>query len=594
VLLTRDLASPDHGPPAITGEAERTGPGIMLGHVRDYGERPYLHYVIGGAWQQLSWAEFGRCSLRVAAALVNAGVRAGDRVVLLAENRPEWLYTDLAIQVAGAVTVPIYPTSTAATVRHIVRGAAAKLAVTSGADLAAKLELEDPLRRVVLMDEVAVWAATPLDPAAFTELERRLNALRPGTLATVIYTSGTTGAPKGVMLAQRNLVEMAAHALEVFNLGPNDQILSYLPYSHVMERVDGVFVPSMAGASIWLSRGIDHLAEDIVDVRPTVMLGVPRVFEKAFDAVHDQVRRQPTWKRALFRVAVDQGRRRLSDHSGNSPGLLLRILDRLVLNAVRERVSGGRLRFFISGGAPLSEQVEEFFWAVGVKILQGWGLTESTAAVSSNTETAHRYRTVGRALPGTEVIAAEDGELLVRGPAVMVGYLNDPTATAEALAGAWLHTGDIGAIDPSGFITITDRKKDVIKTAGGKYVAPQPIEARLSAHRFVAATLVIGDQRPYAVALIVPDWAGLAADGLFTGDPALLAQDERVHAFFQSWVDECNSGLATFETIKRFALLSQDFSEEAGELTPTLKPKRRLITEHHRELIDGLYMAARV
>jgi long-chain acyl-CoA synthetase len=393
------------------------------------------------------------------------------------------------------VTVPIYPSLPPKVVRHILEDSGARLVIASGPGLAQNLPGAGSGLQVALMNNAVVrWLAEAPSRAARTEVERRLAELRPEDLATVVYTSGTTGQPKGVMLRHHNLVSMAASALEVFDIGETDHILSFLPFAHVLERIDGVFVPSSAGATLWLARSQDTVMEDIQAARPTVMLGVPRVFEKVYEAVNRQVAHSSRLKRSLFRWALRAGRR---------PGLQGWLADRIVLKPLRTRLTGGRLRFFIGGGAPLNEKVEDFFWAIGVKILQGWGLTESTSGVTSNTETAHRYRTVGRPLPGIELKLEDDGEILVRGPAIMAGYLNQPAATAEAVvAGDWLKTGDMAVLDADGFLTITDRKKDLIKTAGGKYIAPLPIEARLQSDPHVKSALVVGDGHPYAVALV--------------------------------------------------------------------------------------------
>jgi long-chain acyl-CoA synthetase len=273
--------------------------------------------------------------------------------------------------------------------------------------------------------------------------------------------------------------------------------------------------------------------------------------------------------------------------------LRVAIAERLVLASLRKRLTGGRLRFFISGGAPLNEKVEEFFWSIGVKILQGWGLTEATSGVTSNTEEEHRYRTVGKALPRTLIRIENDGEILVSGPGVMLGYKNKPEATAEMIGDGWLKTGDMGFLDGDGFLTITDRKKDLIKTSGGKYVAPLPIESQLENDRYIKASLVVGDQRPYVVALIVPDWEALRADAGLEGDPAGLVDDAGLRARLSKTVDEVNQGLASFETVKYFTVLARDFSEAEGELTPTLKKKRRVITQHFGDQIDAMYTSNR-
>jgi long-chain acyl-CoA synthetase len=589
MAIATDLATP---PPQVA-TPPNTIPAVFFGQATLHGQATYLHFFRDGEWRTLSWSETAERAIRVACALIEAGLREGDHVALMSPNRPEWLYCDFGIMTAGGVTVPIYPSLLPKVAGYIAEDSKTRLAIVSGAEMAAKLADQPFPKQVFTMDEdVARWTSTEPRPEIREQVAARLAALRPDDVATVIYTSGTTGEPKGVMFAHRHFTEAAKAGLQMFHIGPEDELLSYLPYSHILERVDGIFIETTAGCSFWLARSLDTIfVEDIHVARPTIMLGVPRVFEKLYETVYDQVRKQPVYRRAIFRWALGIGVARLHDNPGPWLRLRVRIAERLVLAPLREKLTGGRLRFFISGGAPLNEKVEEFFWAIGVKILQGWGLTEATSGVTSNTEELHRYRSVGIAMPGTELRIAEDGEILVHGPGVMLGYKNRDEATAEYIKDGWLKTGDMGFIDQEGFLTITDRKKDLIKTSGGKYVAPLPIEAQIENDRYVKAALVVGDNRQYVVALIVPDWEALAADEGFKGEPSKLVNDEAVRARFRSTVDVVNQGLASFETVKYFALLERDFSEAEGELTPTLKKKRRVIAQHFHEQIEEMFTA---
>jgi long-chain acyl-CoA synthetase len=574
--------------------AAQTIPGTFFEQAKIKGDREFLHYFRDGAWRTLSWSEAAERARRIAVGLMEAGLKPGEHVALISENRPEWLYCDWAIQAAGGVTVPIYPTVVARVVAYIADDSKTRLAIASNDALAAKLEGHEHPTRVFLMGtDVACWEQTEPSPEQAAKLAARLNAVEPDDVATVIYTSGTSGDPKGVILTHRHFVDVARSALQMFRITPDDVVLSYLPFSHVMERMDGVFIEVCAGCTFWLARSLDTLVEDIRISHPTMMLGVPRVFEKVYEAVYDQVRKQPVIKRAIFHWALGVGANRLRATPNPWLRLRTRIAERLVLASLRERLTGGRLRFFISGGAPLNEKVEEFFWSIGVKILQGWGLTESTSGATSNTEELHRYRTVGIPLPGTKIRIAEDGEILVHGPGVMTGYKNRPDATAEVIADGWLKTGDMGFVDQEGFLTITDRKKDLIKTSGGKYVAPLPIESQLENDRYVKASLVVGDQRPYVVALIVPDCEAMVSDMSVAGPPTILVHDATVRAYFATVVDSVNQGLASFESVKYFELLERDFSEAEGELTPTLKKKRRIIAQHFKTEIDDMYSSHR-
>ena len=550
-------------------------------------DRVMLRHWQGDAWRDVTWAEMRKRSLGVAARLVELGVKPGERVILMSENRVEWLVADVGIQVAAAVTVPVYPSTSAKTAAQIAENSAAVLAIAGSDEIAGRLPPRGSLKKTVLLDgEVTEWMGREPDAAALQEIQSRLQAVAPDDIASIIYTSGTTGEPKGVVLAHRNFVDKARAGLEVFHVDENDVELSFLPYAHVFERIDGIFVGMLAGGSAYLSRGTDRLVEDIREVKPTIVLSVPRVYEKMYQRVMQTVREQPGFRRRLFEWGVGVGRQA---SRGGRRGLRYRIADRLVLARVRELLTGGRLRFFISGGAPLATEIEEFFWAVGIKILQGWGMTETASGASSNTEDHHKYGTVGRALPGYDLKIADDGEVMVKGPGVMLGYFRNEKATEEVLSDGWLHTGDVGELDGDGFLKITDRKKDLIKTAGGKYVAPQPLEAQLQNESIIERAVVIGDDRPYCVALIVPDWAAVKSELKLGGEPKQLVADEKLKGRVQQVVDRVNQGVGSWESIKYFKLLPDDFSEAAGEMTPTLKVKRRVVQERHADEIEEMY-----
>ncbi len=575
----------------IASVNDRTTVGAFLRQAERLGSRPIFHHWKAGGWVPVSWDRMRDLALRVACHLVEIGVRPGDRVLLLSPNRLEWVYSDFGIQAAGAVTVPIYPSTIPATAQRIAADSQAVAVIAADEQMANKLPPGGDLRCVLRMDrELADWEEGAFPEAQLPEVERRLAAIGPEDLATIIYTSGTTGDPKGVVLLHRNMVDMARSCLQAFSIGEEDVGLSFLPLSHVLERENGLFVGMMSGLKAYESRGIDHLVEDLRDVRPTIMVSVPRVYEKMFDRVNEQVATAPGYRRLLFNWAVKTGRRRAEGRRAFAYGLA----DRLVLSKLRLALTGGRLRFFVSGGAPLARDVEAFFWAIGIKILQGWGMTETTSGATSNTETAHRYGTVGKALPGVEIRIADDGEILVRGPGNMQGYFRNQSATEEVLdADGWLRTGDVGELDAEGFLTITDRKKDLIKTAGGKYVAPQPIEARLQEDPGIERAVVVGDERPYCVALIVPNWEHLRLVLKLSGPASEMVADPQVRDYMKKRVDAVNATLGSWESIKYFHLVPEDFSESSGELTPTLKVKRRVVTERYADQIAELYRAAR-
>ena len=569
----RRAAAPRLDATAVT---PRSVPGIFLRRVAEYGDKTIVRHFDGQAWVEVSWKRLSELALRVAAGLVDAGVQARDHVILISENRLEWIACDLGIQAAGAVTVPVYPSSTPETVEKIAANCEAVLAIASNEKLAGKIKAGGALKRVVRMDtDLESWTGSEPAAALLAEVFKRLEALKPDDVATLIYTSGTTGEPKGVVLPQRCFADMAESCLQVFDIGDGDVTLSFLPYSHVLERMSGLVIGMTSGGSAYLARGMDQLAEDLAVAKPTVMVGVPRIYEKMHALVWENVRKAPGTRQALFRWAMDVGRRIHLGGANPLDRLLHPVAERLVLNPLRTRLTGGRLRFFVSGGAPLNEEVEAFFWSMGVKILQGWGMTETTSGATSNTESHHKFNTVGRAFPGVEIKIAEDGEILVKGPGNMTGYYRNEEATAEVLKDGWLHTGDIGEVDDDGFLKITDRKKDLIKTAGGKYVAPQPIEAELMNDPLIERAVVIGDQRPYCVALVVPE--------------ARSKDDPKLRDSIQQRIDSVNGHLGSWEQIKYFALLPEDFKEETGELTPTLKVKRKAVTERYAREIESLY-----
>ncbi|HVD00195.1 MAG TPA: long-chain fatty acid--CoA ligase [Candidatus Dormibacteraeota bacterium] len=546
--------------------------GIFFEQARNRGERPMTHRWAQGGWQAVSWSEAARSVERIGGALVGLGVEPGEAVLLISENRVEWILADLGIQAAGGVTVPVYPTSTPDSIAKISANCGARLAISGSPELVAKLPKDVTVMAVD--DDLAGWMESGPPAEASAELKRRLAALKPSDVATIIYTSGTTGDPKGVVLPHSNFVEMARSSLEVFPVGSEDVMISFLPFSHVFERQSGLVVGLLAGGQGFISRGLDRLAEDIASVNPTVLLGVPRMFEKIVDRIQAEVARQPRWKRWLFNSAV-AGR--------------LGPLGGVILKPVRQRIGGTRLRMFVSGGAPLAESVESFFWRLGIPIYNGWGMTETTSGAIANSPGSHRYGTVGKAMPGVEIRFDEDGELLVKSPGVMRGYSQNQEATDEVLEDGWLRTGDIAEVDSDGFVRITDRKKDLMKTSDGKFVAPQPIESALQATAMVETAVLVGEGRPYVTALIVPKWDNVLGDLGLAGNPPEMVDEPRVMAAVQGAVDSVNAKLAHWETVKYFRLLPRDFEESEGERTPSLKIKRKTIRENYSDLIDAMY-----
>ncbi len=581
------------------------------------------------------------------------GVRPRDRVAILSDSRPEWVVSDLAILTAGAVTVPVYPTLPASQVGYILAHSGARVVAVADEEQAAKVRAArkdaPAVEAIVVFDRAAADgsaggeagagdAGPAVDAAGASEAEagaseaeaeaplreysraeimerghhrlmtenglgriykERAQAIEPDALATIIYTSGTTGHPKGVMLSHRNFLANVADVNQVIGVSEDDTALSFLPLSHAFERTT-VYMYLHNGATFIFAESLETIGRDMQQVRPTVMTGVPRVFEKVRARVIAAVAEAPRLRQALFAWATGVGHAAASARlGGRKPGLMTRlkapVADRIVLSKIRAR-TGGRLRFVCSGSAPLSREVAEFLYAIGLPVLEGYGLTETAPVLTVNPLGGARIGTVGPALPRVELRIAGDGEVLARGPNIMMGYYQNPEATADCIREGWFHTGDIGRIDDGGYLTITDRKKEILVTAGGKNVAPQPIEALLKRDPIVAEAMLVGDRRPYVSAVLVPDAATLeqrlSASGMTPGSLDDLVGREDVRALFQPIVDEANAELASFEQVKRFVLLPAQFSIGTGELTPTLKLKRRVVMERWQDVIEGIYQDA--
>jgi long-chain acyl-CoA synthetase len=577
----------------------------------------HLRHKKDGAWRDISSQELRRAVEELSLGLVGLGVERGDRVAILSENRPEWVFADLATLSAAAVDVPVYATLTPPQVLYILNDSEAKVCFVSTPAQAAKIaQVRDRaphLRHVVRMEEGEGFPPGTLgleevrargrdalraDPEA---VRSRAARVAPSDLATLIYTSGTTGDPKGVMLLHSNLVSNVVACYRAFpGIGPGDTCLSFLPLCHSFERTGGYYLMLRAGCTIAYAESVEKVPENLQEVRPTLMFSVPRLYEKIYARVHDKVAADPPLRQKIFRWAIGVGRRAFAHQVAlTTPGPLLRaqraLADALVFGKIQAR-TGGRMRLFVSGGAPLAKEIAEFFGAAGLLILEGYGLTETSPVISVNRPNALRPGSVGKAIPGVEVRIAEDGEILTRGPHVMKGYFKKAAATAEVIDGdAFFHTGDIGTLDAEGFLHITDRKKDIIVTSGGKNIAPQPIENRIKTHPHFLEIVMVGNKRHYPVALVVPNFDQLEkwarAKGLGFASREDLVEKPEVVGHYKDLVTELTPELAQFEKIKRVALLPREFSLEEGELTPTLKVKRRVVEQKYKDLIDRLYGA---
>ncbi|GIE49251.1 AMP-dependent synthetase [Amorphoplanes nipponensis] len=567
----------------------------------------------GPDWRSQSWAETGTAVTEIAAGLLGLGLRPQERVAIMAGTRTEWIEADFGVMCAGGATTTVYPTGSPAEVAHILADSASRFAVVEqAAQLGRVLTAESPVEHAVLIDGTApdddprVLTLGALRAAGRELLAARPEAVReacaaigPDDLATLIYTSGTTGLPKGVRVTHRSWVYQGLAIRAMGFLHPSDLGYLWLPLAHAFGKAL-LSCQLSVGFAFAVDGDVGRLVARLPVVRPTIVPAVPRIFEKVYAGVLATVREGNPVTARLFGWGIGVGlRMSRARRQGRRPGALLaaqhRVADRLVLARVRSRF-GGRLRFFISGAAALSTEIAEWFDAVGLPVLEGYGLTETCATTFFNRPGRPEYGTVGRPLPGTRVALAGDGEILVRGAGVMQGYHGRPAETADALAGGWLHTGDIGEITAAGSLRITDRKKDLIKTSTGKYVAPQTIEARFKGICPLAGQILVhGEGRKYITALIdldpdaVAGWA--ARHGLGDADYAAIVRSPQLTAALSACVDELNATLAPWETIKKFAVLDHHLAVEGGDLTPSLKVRRRSVEQRYAGLIDSLYPA---
>jgi long-chain acyl-CoA synthetase len=576
-------------------------------------KRAALRYKLGGAWHDVTHQQFARRVRHTAMGLRELGVQPGDRVAILSPNRPEWAMADFGCLTARCPDVAIYPTLPARQVAYILKDSGAAAVFVADTEQYAKVaeyraSLPD-LKHVILLEGENVEGPglisvqELLQRGAAGEVRYPLyreDALAVGAdeLATLIYTSGTTGDPKGVMLTHGNFTSNVLAALTVVHVSPNDACLSLLPLSHAFERMGGYYVMFHAGVTINYAENMDTVPANMLEIRPAVVLGVPRLYEKIYARVLDTAVHGGAVKRRIFFWAKRVGEKWADLVLAKRPvPAMLRIgkalADRLVFTKLKER-TGGRIRFFISGGAPLGADIARFFYAAGLPILEGYGLTETSPVITLNTLEAPRPGTVGPPIPGVEVAIAQDGEIVARGPNIMAGYWNKPDATRDALdADGWFHTGDVGELDADGYLRITDRIKDLIVTAGGKKIAPQPIENLVRSSPFVLNAVMIGEGRKFPALLVTPNFEALrrwAAERnlQLTNPHDFLAQPDVVAKVEREVMLKLRD-LAHFEMPKKILLVEQDFTVEGGELTPTLKVKRSVVEEKYKALIDSAY-----
>jgi long-chain acyl-CoA synthetase len=594
----------------MTRLSERTWPNLLsmfFDQVEENGDAPFLWAKEGGdSYLPQSWRRVAARISKLAGGLRAAGVRPGERVILVSENRPEWLIADLAIIAAGAITVPAYVTNTTGDHRHIVRDSGASAAIVSTKELAENLlpaaHEADALKSVITMERPEIYQGLNVNVISWDEVVERGGAvdenidIRPGDVACIIYTSGTGGAPKGVMLSHRAILHNcygARAALMELGLGA-EVFLSFLPLSHSYEHSAGQFFPISIGAQIYYAEGIDSLGANMIEVRPTIMTAVPRLYETLHQRITLGVKKAGGMKEKMFRAALELGRERYlrGGKLSLAQGLKDRLLDKLVRDKVRARF-GGRLKALVSGGAPLNPDIGLFFTALGLRILQGYGQTEAAPVISVNRPGLIKIHTVGPALKDTEIKIAEDGEILVRGDLIMEGYWRNEAATAKTIIDGWLHTGDIGELDQDGYLTITDRKKDIIVNSGGDNLSPQRVEGFLAMEPEIAQAMVYGDKRPHLVGLLVPDpdwleeWAAAAGKAPYI---ETLADDPDFRKVFNAALERVNEKMSLIEKVRRVAFADGPFTIEGGMLTPTMKIRRHKIKEVYRQRLEELYV----
>jgi len=557
-------------------------------------------------WVSISAEELYRNVVGVARALEGWGIGKGDRVAILSENRPEWTITDFACLAIGAVVVPIYSTLTDRQTANLLRDAGVRaIAVSTKQQLDKVLSVREQtfLERILVMDHVESAQAYPIHRLMLqgpqqrdADFDMRARSIGPEDLATIIYTSGTTGDSKGVMLTHANMASNIECSLFEFGVGEGETSISFLPLSHVTARhVD--FAMLYHGVTLAYCSSMEMLPKALNEVHPTVFVAVPRFYEKVYMQVVQKTRAFP--KRAIYEWAIGVGNKHENEVlAGRVPrSFAWRLANRLVYSQVRAGL-GGKVELFISGGAPLGRELADWFAVIGIRIHEGYGLTETSPVIAVNNPRAHRIGTVGKPLPNLQVRIAEDGEVLVRGPSIFKGYWKKPEETQKAFEGDWFKTGDIGHLDADGYLSITDRKKDLIKTSGGKFIAPQPIENSLKLNPLIATAVVLGDKRKFPAVLISPhfplleEWAHV--NGISFGSRAELVGDVKVRGLYEGIVSELNHNMAKFEQLKKVIIVDEEFSAATGTLTHTMKVRRRGIEERYKSQIDAIYLEAEI
>ncbi|KUO59166.1 long-chain acyl-CoA synthetase [bacterium BRH_c32] len=577
-------------------------------------DRYVIKYKKGDTWLEIKYPELYDMTESFALGLASIGIKREERISIISENRPEWVVADFGILSLGAVDVPLYPISTSDTIEFILNNSESVAVIVSNKyQLNKVLKVKNNLKTVkhiIVMDEVDVTADKGV--VSFNEIMNKGKIFKTENpnyfkesselcheddLCTIIYTSGTTGEPKGVMLTHKNICSNIKSAHEIFDIGETDLFLSFLPLCHIFERMAGYYTAFSCGGAIAYAESIEKVASNMEDIKPTIMTAVPRLFERMYSKIKKNVENQPASKQKIFNWGIEIGKEfAIVKQSGMPIPISLTLKHKLASKLVYAKLkdkTGGRLRFFISGGAALARELGLFFEAAGMLIIEGYGLTESSPVIAANRPNDYKFGTVGKVMPGVEVKIAKDGEILAYGPNIMKGYYKNKKETDDSIKNGWLHTGDIGVFDAEGFLIITDRKKHLFKTTTGKYIAPTPIENMFLASKYIDQFVLIGDRRMFLSALIVPDFEALKeyadANRIQYTDPMELVNLKQIYELLDKELDVFQKKLAGFERVRKFAILDKPFSIEGGELTPSLKVKRKVIEERYTNLIEDMY-----
>ena len=593
----------------------RSVPQMLKINAEKYQDRPAISYKKGGGFLTLSYQEFYTRVLMAARGLRKAGMQPGDKVAIFSENRAGWAISDFGIQAASGISVPIYATNTGSQAAYVINHSGAKIVFISDRIQYEKLlavreqipqvelvvsferflgEKQMPVHTLYQLSEISY----PITEKEKQQIEEQIDAITPEDLITIIYTSGTTGKPKGVMLTQYNMLIDAWFGLKrAGEIEMGGTFLSFLPLSHVLERSAGYHAVLMSGGHIAFAESVDKVVENIIEIKPTAMVSVPRLFEKIYSRIYENAHLMGPLKRKMFHKAVETGReyvylKYIKHQPTGRLGVKYRFYDKLVFSKIRNRF-GGNLKFFISGGAPLDKTINEFMWIIGIPVFEGYGLTETSPAVTLSSLEQNRFGSVGKALDETELKLLDDGELLVKGPQLMRGYYCEEGATEDAFVDGWFKTGDIARIDEEGYLYIIDRKKEIIVTAGGKNIAPQPLENTLKLDKYISQAYIHGDKKPYLIAILTPNLERLIEFSQekqihYLGVDDLVAS-KQVQQLYAERIAQFNKNLPSYETIKKFILLAHEFTAEGGEITPTMKLKRKKIYSIYKDKIEQLY-----